>query len=203
MKNKYFFCFAIFSFLNGNAQVGIGVNTITPRTDLDVKGSFKSNNIFTGTVNQITEVEKERYLLLTQSVSDNSIRKIDPRVSGASGIATIATYKLTNVAGDWVERFNTRINTNDYALVILSAYFDRDLSLGSSGILALPSFGVRNISNYWHLYADYSGMAPSSNGTWTFVCAIYPKTYVKIFNERPKGLNNNSTGTETTPILKP
>ena len=125
------------------------------------------------------------------------------RVTGSPGIATIATYKLTNVGGDWVEDFNTRINTTDFAVVILSAYFDRELSLGTSGILAMPSFGVRNIGGFWSLYADYSGMSSLTNGTWTFVCAIYPKTYVKLFGERTKNLGNTSSGTEATPILNP
>lgn len=203
MRDKFYLSLAALFFITTNAQVGIGINTAKPRTDLDVNGSFKSNNIIAGTVDQIGLEEKDRYLLLTQNTSDNSIKKIDPRVAGSPGIATIATYKLTNVGGDWVEQFNTRINTTDFAVVILSAYFDRDLSLGTSGILAMPSFGVRNIGGFWNLYADYSGMSSLTNGTWTFVCAIYPKNYVKLFGERTKSLGNTSSGTEATPILNP
>lgn len=201
MRQKIYFSLACLFSVLGNAQVGLGINTSNPRTDLDVNGSSYSNNIIAGSINEITAEEKDRYLLLTQSTTDNSIKKIDPRVSGSPGIATIATYKLQNVAGDWVEEFNTRINTTDFAVVILSAYFDRDLTLGSSGILAMPSFGVRNIGGFWNLYADYSGMAPASDGTWTFVCAIYPKTYVKLFEERTKDLGNTSSGTDASPIL--
>ncbi len=203
MRDKFYLSLAVLFYITINAQVGVGINTIQPRTDLDINGSFKSDNIIAGTVDQIGLEEKDRYLLLTQNISDNSIKKIDPRVPGSPGIATIATYKLTNVGGDWVESFNTRINTTDFAVVILSAYFDRDLSLGTSGILALPSFGVRNIGGFWNLYADYSGMSSLTNGTWTFVCAIYPKTYVKLFGERTKSLGNTSSGTEATPILNP
>ncbi len=205
MRQKFINSCAIALILNLsiNAQVGVGINTDKPRTDLDVNGSMKSDNIISGKIEEITAQEKDRYLLLTQSTADNSIRRIDPRVSNAPGIATIATYKLQNVGGDWVERFNTKINTTDYALVILSAYFDRDLSLGTSGILAMPSFGVRNIDGFWNLYADYSGMSSNTNGTWTFVCAIYPKTYVKIFGERTRNLGNTTSGTESSPILRP
>jgi len=203
MRDKFYLSLAAFLYLTTNAQVGIGINTAKPRTDVDINGSFKSDNIIAGVVDQIGLEEKDRYLLLTQNISDNSIKKIDPRVAGSPGIATIATYKLQNVGGDWVENFNTRINTTDFAVVILSAYFDRDLSLGSSGILALPSFGVRNIGGFWNLYADYSGMSSLTDGTWTFICAIYPKTYVKLFGERTKNLGNTSSGTEATPILNP
>lgn len=203
MRDKFYLSLAAFLYLTTNAQVGIGINTAKPRTDVDINGSFKSDNIIAGVVDQIGLEEKDRYLLLTQNISDNSIKKIDPRVAGSPGIATIATYKLQNVGGDWVEDFNTRINTTDFAVVILSAYFDRNLSLGSSGILALPSFGVRNVGGFWSLYADYSGMSPLTDGTWTFICAIYPKTYVKLFGERTRNLGNTSSGTEATPILNP
>lgn len=201
MKKNFFLLLFALSFLDSNAQVGI--NTPSPRTDLDVNGSFKSDNIIAGTIDGLTLEEKDRYLLLTQDVSNNGIKRIDPRVPGAPGIATIATYKLQNASGDWVERFNTKINTTDYSLVILSAYFDRDIYLGSSGILSLPSFGVIDFNGFWNLYADYSQMSSQTNGTWTFVCAIYPKTYVKIFGERVRPLGNTSSGTESTPILNP
>lgn len=203
MKEKFLKSLAALFSIYINAQVGVGINTATPRTDLDVNGNFKSDNIILGTVDEISANEKDRYLLLAQDASDNSIKRINPNFYGAPGIATIATYKLTNVVGDWVERFNTRISSSDYAIVIMSAYFDRGVDIGASGMLALPSFGVRDINGFWNLYADYSGMAPTSNGTWTFVCAIYPKTYVKLFGEKTKDLNNTSSGTETSPILTP
>lgn len=203
MRDKFFISLAVFLVINLNAQQGVGINTASPRTDLDVNGTFQANNIILGSVSEITAQEKDRYLLLTQNSADNSVKRIDPNFFDAPGIATIATYKLTDVNGDWVERFNTRISSADYAVVILSAYYDRDVSLGGSSLVALPSFGVRSINNLWYLYADYSGMAPTTNGTWTFVCAIYPKTYVKLFGEIGKDLNNTSTGTESTPILNP
>lgn len=203
MKDKLYFVSAILFFLFTNAQVGVGINTPKPRTDLDVNGSLKSDKIIADGITGLTSTEKDRYLLLTQNVSDNAIKRLDPRISGSPGIATIATYKLKNVYGDWVEDFNTRISATDFALIVLSAYFDRDISLGTSDKLAMPSFGVRNVNGFWSLYADYSGMSSLTDGTWTFVCAIYPKTYVKLFGEKVRNLSNTSSGTESTPILNP
>ncbi|MDQ1159872.1 hypothetical protein QE422_000240 [Chryseobacterium sp. SORGH_AS 447] len=184
------------------AQVGnVGINTKTPRVKLDVAGTYKSSKIMTGSnsIPAITSVEKDRYLLLSHSVSDNTVKKINPGQANAPGIASIVTYSFTNVQGDWVENFNTKINSNDYSLMVLSAYFDRDLYGGN---IAIPSYGVKSVNNEWQIYADYSQVAPQSNGVWTIVCAVYPKTYVKIFSEHgPFNLNGTTTGSDSVPIL--
>jgi len=181
-------------------QGNVGINTVTPRVKLDVNGSYKSSKIITGTVPQISAVEKDRYLLLNQSTVDNRIRRIDPTQAGAPGIASIITYKLTNVNLDWVENFNTKISSTDYSVMVLSAYFDRDVRGATT---AIPSYGVKSVNGEWVLYADYSEVAAASNGTWTLVCAIYPKTYVKIFSERgPFNISSTSTGADSTPILQ-
>jgi len=181
-------------------QDKVGINTITPRVKLDVNGSFKSSKIITGTLPAITSTEKDRYLMLNQSTIDNRVRKIDPTQSSSAGLASIVTYKLSNVDLDWVESFNTKINSQDYSVMVLSAYFDRDVK-GDN--IAIPSYGVKSINNEWILYADYSEIASDDNGTWTFVCAIYPKTYVKIFSERgPFNVNSTSSGVDANPILQ-
>jgi len=183
------------------AQEGkVGINTTTPRVKLDVNGSYKSSKLITGTVPSMSTTEKDRYLLLNQSTVDNHIRKIDPSQPSSPGLASIITYKLSNVELDWVESFNTKINSQDYSVMVLSAYFDRDVNGAAT---AIPSYGVKSENNEWILYADYSEIAAASNGTWTLVCAIYPKTYVKIFPERgPFNVNSTSSGSDNNPILQ-
>lgn len=199
MKKKYVLPLLILAPFLRAQQGNVGINTETPRVKLEVSGSYRSDKIITGNLDPITAVEKDRYLLLNHSDSDNRIRRVNPNLSLTPGLASIVTYKLTNINLDWVERFNTKINATDYSLMVLSAYFDRDVVGGN---MAIPSYGVKNVNNEWILYADYSQVASTTNGTWTFVCAIYPKTYVKIFEEQPTfDLNGTSIGTDTTPIL--
>lgn len=183
------------------AQEGkVGINTTTPRVKLDINGSYKSSKLITGTVPSMSTTEKDRYLLLNQSTVDNHIRKIDPSQPSSPGLASIITYKLSNVKLDWVESFNTKINSQDYSVMVLSAYFDRDVNGAAT---AIPSYGVKSENNEWILYADYSEIAAASNGTWTLVCAIYPKTYVKIFPERGSfNVNSTSSGSDNNPILQ-
>jgi len=201
MKQKILLFLSLILMSSLGAQLGnVGINTITPRVKLDINGSYKSSKIITGNTPFITAAEKDRYLLLNHSIIDNRIRRVDSSQPGAPGLASIITYRLTNVNRDWVENFNTKINATNYSLMVLSAFFDLDLQ-GTN--IAIPSFGVKNVNNEWILYADYSELGANANGTWNIVCAIYPNTYVKIFPEEgPTNLNNTSTGVDTTPILK-
>jgi len=183
------------------AQSGnVGINTANPRVKLDINGSFKASKIITGNIPLITAVEKDRYVLLNQSTTDNRIRRVDSSLPGAPGLASIITYRLTNIERDWVESFNTKINATDYSLIVLSAFFDLDVE-GTT--IAIPAFGAKDVNNEWILNADYSELKSTTNGTWNIVCAVYPKTYVKIFPEKgPFNLNNTSTGTDPSPILQ-
>lgn len=203
MKTKSFIIPVSFFFAFSNAQIGnVGINTTTPRVKTDVSGTYQSGKIITGTTSVTTAAQKDRYLLLSHSAADNTVKRIDPGQANAPGIASLITFRLTNVDRDWVEGFNTRINSNNYSLMVLSACFDRDL-IGSA--IAIPTYGVRNnpATNEWIIYADYSDLNTTTNGTWNIVCAVYPKTFVKIFPEHgPFDLNNASSGTDTSPILQ-
>jgi len=200
MKQKFILPILFFSCLLNAQQGNVGINTVNPRVKLDVNGSYKSKKIIIEKLNPITSNEKSRYLLLNQSTLDNRIRRIQPDQTLTPGLASIVTYRLSDVNLDWVESFNTKINATDYSLMVLTAYFDRNV-VGST--TAIPSYGVKSVNNEWVLYADYSEVASSTNGNWTFVCAVYPKTYVKIFNEKPAfDLNGSTEGSDNSPILQ-
>lgn len=202
-KTKLFIIPISFFCAFSHAQTGnVGINTKTPRVKTDVAGTYRSGKIISGTTPAITAAQKDRYLLLIHSATDNTVKRINPVQATAPGIASLITFRLTNVNRDWVEGFNTRINSSNYSLMVLSAYFDRDL-IGSA--IAVPTYGVKNnpSTSEWIIYADYSDINTTTNGTWNIVCAVYPKTYVKIFPEHgPFDLNNAASGTDTSPILQ-
>lgn len=188
-------------FLLGNflfAQVGI--NTETPRQGaaLDVQGSMKAKKVIFPDLPAVTVDDRESFLYLVQDQTDNSLSMLDLTASNGSGggtaggISTLLTYVISNVNGDWILNFDTKVNATNYALVVLSASFDRAVQ-GTNP--ALPIAGTKiGSGGTWILEADYSAVQSATNGTWTITCVAYPKTYAKIYPQQTVNINSSSTG---------
>lgn len=191
--------FSLFSAIPLFAQVGI--NTDSPRAGsaLDVNGSMKSANaLLPANLPPITLQEKETFVYLVQDQSTDAIELLDLSASGTGGISSILTYQLTDVNGDWVLDFDTKISSTNYALVILSAWFNEDLEGDNP---APPVARAKQIGGTWHLEADYSAVSSDNNGTWNVTCVVYPKTYAKIFPLQVVNMGNTSTAAAVTPIV--
>lgn len=180
----------------------VGINTDTPRAGaaLDVNGSMKSGSVLLpDNLPAVSIAERETFVYLVQNQTTGAIEHLDLDANGNSGgISSILTYQLTNVDGDWVLDFDTKISAEDYALVILSAWFDRDL-VGTNP--APPVARTKQIGSTWHLEADYSAVSSNTNGTWYITCVVYPKTYAKIFPLQTVSMGGNTTAAASTPIV--
>ena len=193
------FLFSLFSGIYLFAQVGINTDSPRPGSALDVNGSMKSANVLLPSdLPPITAAERESFVYLVQNQSTGAIEHLDLSASGTGGISSIMTYQLSNVNGDWVLDFDTKISSTDYALVILSAWFDQDLT-GSNP--APPVARTKAIDGTWHLEADYSAVSSDTNGAWNITCAVYPKNYAKIFPLQTVNMNGNTTATAATAII--
>lgn len=171
--------FSLFSAISLFAQVGI--NTDSPRAGsaIDINGSMKSTNVLLpANLPAVSITERESFVYLVQDQNTDAIELLDLSASGTGGISSILTYQLQNVNGDWVLDFDTKINSTNYALVILSAWFNEDLEGDNP---APPVARTKEIGGTWHLEADYSAVASDNNGTWNITCVVYPKTYAKIY----------------------
>lgn len=189
----------LFSAILSFAQVGI--NTEKPRAGsaVDVKGSMKSGNVLLPeNLPAISLAERETFFYMVQDQSTDAIEHLDLSVSGAGGISSILTYKLENTNGDWVLDFNTKISSTNYALVILSAWFDQDLKGDNP---APPVARAKEIGGTWHLEADYSAVSSDTNGAWNITCVVYPKTYAKIFPLQVVNMSNGTTAAAATPVV--
>lgn len=191
--------FSLLSAIPLFAQVGI--NTDSPRVGaaMDVNGSMKSANaLLPENLPPITIQEKESFVYLVQNQSTNAIELLDLSASGTGGISSILTYRLEDVNGDWVRDFDTKISATNYALVILSAWFDQDLNGDNP---APPVARAKESGGTWFLEADYSAVASTNNGSWYITCVVYPKTYAKIFPLQVVNMGNTSTAAAVTPIV--
>lgn len=176
------------------AQVGINTDNPRPGVALEVNGTMKTKKIIFPDLPPVTPDDRDSFLYLVQDQTDNSLNMLDLTAGGGSsagGISTLLTFVLQNVDGDWVLDFDTKINATNYALVVLSAHFDRAVD-GTKP--ALPIAGTKIENGTWHIEADYSAVSSETNGTWTINCVAYPKTYAKIFPQQNVTINSSSTG---------
>lgn len=192
------------------AQVGINTDNPRPGVALEVYGSMKAKKVIFPDLPPVTVDDRETFLYLVQDQTDNSLGMLDLTANtgvggnNAGGISTLLTYVLENVDGDWILDFDTKINATNYALVVLSASFDRAVQ-GTNP--ALPIAGTKIGTNgNWHIEADYSAVNSNTNGKWTITCVAYPKTYAKIFPQQTVNINssstgNNNSGAATTPLV--
>ena len=179
----------------------VGINTDSPRAGaaLDVNGTIRSSSVLSDNIPAVLEEEKENYTYLVLNQNTKAIENLDLSTSGTSGgISSILTYKLVNVNGDWVLNFDTKINSKDYALVILSAWFDQPLKGDNP---APPVARTKEENGTWRLEADYSSVASDKNGTWNISCVVYPKTYSKIFPLQEVDMNDSSSKSAEKPII--
>ena len=183
----------------------VGINTNTPRGALDVKGDMVSSNyILPINIDPVDVSIKDSYNLLLQNTVSNNIEILDVRATDNAGIAALVTFELKAPNGDWVENFNTRIDANNFALVVLSGYFSSNITGTSSTESALPGVGAKVVDGTWYLNADYPGMNSSvTNGDqkWIITCSLFPKSFVKIFPEQAIDMKNLATGVASNPIL--
>lgn len=192
------------------AQVGINTDSPRPGVALEVYGTMKTKKVIFPDLPPLTLQDRNSFLYLIQDQTDNSLGMLDLTASNggngneAGGISTLLTYVISNVNGDWILDFDTKVNATNYALVVLSASFDRPIE-GTNP--ALPIAGTKvGISGTWHIEADYSAVDSSTNGTWTITCVAYPKTYAKIFPQQTVSINanqngNNQSGSATQPLI--
>ena len=185
----------------------VGINTETPRTGaaLDINGSFKMEEIILPALKDASTVPNvhDDFVYLIQDQNNGQVSYLDLSAGGSNSgaLSTLVTFKLTNVDGDWVENFDTKISSSQYALVVLSASFDRNI-LGTHP--AMPVTRAKAENGTWRLEADYSAVSSSTNGTWSISCVVYPKTYVKTLGTNgvtTVSMNGATTASATTPIV--
>ena len=196
-KNILLFIFCLLS-LPIFAQVGI--NTTTPRTTLEVAG----NTIIDGTinVNNIDVVQNEDVSYLLTQNQGNMIKELNTTQVG-NALAYFQEYVLTNVNGDWVRNFNTNVQASKYSMIVISAYFSRELVMnGTPENFAIPAVSafVDGLTPTWRLRADYpsAGTKGEINGTWTIKTLIITRNITKGI---PMDMDGGTTQQAEAPII--
>nr|WP_315028388.1 hypothetical protein [uncultured Chryseobacterium sp.] len=108
---------------------------------------------------------------------------------------------------DWISNWDTNIPSNQYTVVITSAYFRKEngdeapVSLRNGGSLG-PSVYPFVSGGTWRLYSDFVGVAPVNNGQyeWVFNLLVINNNMISPLNAVTGTISSGSTGSSSNPI---
>lgn len=198
----------IFSLLSFYGFSQVGINTTNPRTTLEVAGdTYIDGAIKVNGINHIQDFDEASFLAHTGT---QFIKELDAGPGNGHVIAYFQEYRLRNMLGDWVEEFDTKIDSEKYVLTIISAYFNLELEMDDSAKnnFAIPYASTFKKGNTWRIVADYPSASKvgREEGVWMINTLIMPKDFSKELPTQAATLSGNNTqrqgGAAQNPVIK-
>ncbi|WP_125722569.1 hypothetical protein [Flavobacterium ustbae] len=182
--------------LNIDESSNVGIGTTTPSKKLEVNGTAKvADKMYLGTAAKAPQDG------VSQLVRDNTTGEVYAVGTGAGNTKAFNSvrYIINNVAGDFVNDLDIKVNAADYTVIVVGSSFDpRGGGLkASNGGTFTPLNVYAFIQNgTWHLSADYAGGTTSNNlnGNWTLYCMIINNSMVNTLGDQSVNLSGNSSG---------
>ncbi|MBP2616942.1 hypothetical protein [Chryseobacterium jejuense] len=138
-----------------NAQTGkVGIKTDKPTETLDVNGKTYTNSLYLRNPGEPT-MTGGSFL----ATSENALQIYDPNLE-SSGLFNYIKLSLTNVSGDGITDYDTKIDANNF-LVVLHNYSFK-LSNGITNVML--DYGNNGVNDNKQGSPDV--VAFKSNGTW-------------------------------------
>lgn len=180
-------------------QAQVGINTEDPKATLDVKG-----NVIVGE----TSFTDSGYSVVVRDDSNGELKIVRNDRQNNSAPINLITFKLQNVAGDWVENYYTGIDPNKFTVVVTEARFSTNLK----GTVELSPGGGKEVrynpehvyatieQNQWTLHADFvGGTSKGGNGTWEITCLVINNSLIKVLPDEPSNFGGSSDFNGRTP----
>jgi len=194
--------------LSLSAFAQVGINTITPRKTLEVSGNTKiSGTLKIGTIDAL--VDGDNYDFVTQE-TNGDVDEVDlTNTQLGNALGYIQTYEIQNVELDWLDEFNTLVNSNKFTVIVTSFSFSEEVGFVFSTVGDFEGFSIPAVSSFvkngtWWVKADYpqiDSVDGSTNGTWTISVLIISKDLIKTFNDQVYNMNNSTTGAAVSPLI--
>lgn len=135
---------------------------------------------------------------VSQLAVDNTtgeIYKVGSSTDANAKPLSYVTYTISNVNGDWISDYNTKIPSDKYTVVVVGYSFSTTLTLYYNSV---PPVNVISFiyNGNWYLTADYknSGTSDSSNGTWIINCLVLNNSMTSVLAPQTANLNGSSGG---------
>ncbi|MDN3691214.1 hypothetical protein QWZ06_02545 [Chryseobacterium tructae] len=189
-----------------NAQVGI--NTAKPEKELTVNGTMKTSGIvFKKPMEKLGADENYTFIIKSPAPENKITAYNDTFVPNSPAPINIIQFKITCDPSDkdWVNEFDTKINSKKFLVVISSFGFTQPVRTNTGDWLTpVPQIFAYSSGTTWKLKADYEGFSPSSNlptGEWTLNLLVYDRSYAKEFNST-QDLKSSTTGAAAAPLIQ-
>jgi len=188
-----------------SAQVGI--NTTTPEKELTVNGTMKTSGIVFKQPMEKLGVDENYTFIIKSPAPENKITAYnDSFVPNSPAPINLIQFKINcdPADKDWVNQFDTKINSSKFLVVISSFGFTQPTRTFSANWLTpVPQIFAYSSGGTWKLKADYHGFAPDSSlptGIWTLNLLVFDRSYAKDFNTT-QNLNSLGTGAASAPLI--
>jgi hypothetical protein len=176
----------------------VGIGTITPSQKLDVNGNAK-----VGSKLYVGQADTAPQNGISQLVRDNTTGEIYAVGNGQqdSKPFNCIKYVISNVNGDWIANFDTKLAQSTYTLIIVGSSFSITGMKNDNGVGTGATYNPLNVYAFlsngtWRLSADYSGgsTADGQNGTWTINCIVVNNSMVTTLPDQTWNLQGSNSG---------
>ncbi len=165
-----------------NAQQGkVGINTASPTETLDVNGKTYTNSLYLRNPGEPT-MSGGSFL----ATSENALQLYDPNLE-SSGLFNYLKLTLTGVPGTGIEDYDTKIDANNF-LVVLHNYSFK-LNDGTTSVML--DYGDNGIND--NKQGSPNVVAFKSNGTWHIRAKFTDSRIIAMNASTPSRTYNNFT----------
>ncbi|QQY34659.1 hypothetical protein I6I60_07120 [Chryseobacterium gleum] len=165
-----------------NAQQGkVGINTANPTETLDVNGKTYTNSLYLRNPGEPT-MSGGSFL----ATSENALQLYDPNLE-SSGLFNYLKLTLTGVPGTGIEDYDTKIDANNF-LVVLHNYSFK-LNDGTTSVML--DYGDNGIND--NKQGSPNVVAFKSNGTWHIRAKFTDSRIIAMNASTPSRTYNNFT----------
>ena len=192
------------------AQQRVGINTSQPEAELHVNGSMKFSGI--NIRNGFTKLgNNEAYSFLIKDPQDKITSYNQNFLPQAPAPLNLIQFKVDCHSSDkdWVNSYDTKINSTKYLVVIASFGFTQPVratntNAASENMTPVPQIYAYYNSGTWKFKADYESFRPLSSapaGEWTVNLLVFDREYATETTQS-FAVNSSGTGSAAQAILQ-
>ncbi len=209
-------------FVFSQYQGRVGINTDKPETELHVNGTMRAYDLLLDQTDYNAQIEKipkltpsERYSFLLKSAAKQRITTYNTQSGSVNNNFPapfgIITYKISVTdAEDWVNEFDTKINSTKYLAIVNSFNYNLPVVHDGTNIdqrrrAPVAQVFTRDSGGTWKIKADYHGFAHRSGNTqvgqWEITLMVFDRQFARVFPSTVD-MNGSATGTAATALIQ-